>query len=143
MNKNKNQYKKNKFNKYKNKYKFNIKKKKKSILGHLHIKCSFKNTIISLTKNTGDVLKQWSTKSLKKISFKKNTPYNIQLIVYKINKYIKFKKITELNIYFKGTGLGRYNIIKNLRTKKILINDIIDKNFEPFNGCRKKKIKRR
>lgn len=127
------------------KYRQKYKKKNKNllVLANLHIKCTLKNTIISLTKNTGEVLKQWSTKSLKKTKFKKNTPYNVQLIIYKINKYIQLKKIKKLNILFKGTGLGRYNILKNLKKKKIKIGYIFDKTSMPFNGCRIKKMKRR
>ena len=101
------------------KYKYKKKKKNFLVLANLYIKCTLKNTIISLTKNTGEVLRQWSTKSLKKTKFKKNTPYNVQLIVYKINRYIQLKKIKKLNIYLKGNGLGRYNILKNLKKKKL------------------------
>nr|YP_010395033.1 ribosomal protein S11 [Phytopythium vexans]YP_010395059.1 ribosomal protein S11 [Phytopythium vexans]DAZ89470.1 TPA_asm: ribosomal protein S11 [Phytopythium vexans]DAZ89496.1 TPA_asm: ribosomal protein S11 [Phytopythium vexans] len=124
-----------------------IKKKYKNknplILGNLYVKCSLKNTIISLTKYNGELLKQWSTKSLKKTKFKKNTPYNVQLIVYKINKFIQLKKIKKLNIYFNGTGLGRFNILKNIKKNKIKIGYIFDKTSKPFNGCRIKKMKRR
>lgn len=130
-----------KYKQYRQRY--NKKKKNLLVLAKLHIKCTFKNTIISLTKNTGEVLKQWSTKSLKKKKFKKNTPYNVQLIVYKINKYIQLKKIKKLNVYLKGTGLGRYNILRNLRKKKIKIISIFDTTSIPFNGCRIKKMKRR
>jgi small subunit ribosomal protein S11 len=125
------------------KYKYIKKKKYFLVLANLHIKCTLKNTIISLTKNTGEVLKQWSTKSLKKTKFKKNTPYNVQLIVYKINRYIQLRKVKKLNIYIKGNGLGRYNILKNLNKKKIKIRSLSDRTSIPFNGCRKKKMKRR
>lgn len=120
-----------------------IKQKNIVLVSNLHVKCCLKNTIISLTKNNGDLLKQWSTKSLKKTKFKKNTPYNVQLIIYQINQYIKIKKIKRLNIYFNGTGLGRYNILKNLKKNKIKIGYIFDKTTTVFNGCRQKKIKRR
>jgi small subunit ribosomal protein S11 len=113
------------------------------ILSNLYITSTLKNTLISLTKNNGKLLKQWSTKSLKKTKFKKNTPYNVQLIVYKINKYIKIKKIKKINLYFTGSGLGRFNIIKNLKRTKIKIGYIFDKTARPFNGCRSKKDKRR
>lgn len=129
-----------KYKKYKQRYK---KKKNLLILAKLHVKCTFKNTIISLTKKTGEVLKQWSTKSLKKTKFKKNTPYNIQLIVYKVNKYIQLKKIKKLKVYLKGTGLGRYNILRNLKKKKIKITNIFDNTSLPFNGCRVERMKRR
>jgi small subunit ribosomal protein S11 len=124
------------------KYKYVKKKKNLLVLANLHIKCTLKNTIISLTKNNREVLKQWSTKSLKKTKFKKNTPYNVQLIIYKVNKYIKLKKIKKLNIYLKGNGLGRYNILKNLKKKKIKVCFLSDKTSIPFNGCRQKKKKR-
>jgi ribosomal protein S11 len=100
------------------KNKFKNKNKSTLILANLHVKASLKNTIISLTKNTGAVLKQWSTKSLKKTKFKKNTPYNVQLIIYKINQYIQLKKIKKLNIHLNGTGLGRFNVLKNIKKKK-------------------------
>ena len=62
----------------KNKYIYTKYKNKNVLfLANLHIKCNLKNTIISLTKNDGNLLKQWSTKSLKKTKFKK-----IHLIMY-------------------------------------------------------------
>lgn len=111
--------------------------------GNIYIKANFKNTIISLTTLEGNVLKQWSTKSLKKKQHKKNTPYNLQLIASKINKYIIKLKINRLNIFIKGFGFGRYYIVKNINQKKIKIKTIFDKTSIPFNGCRKKKQKRR
>lgn len=130
------------------KIKKNITKKNKKnfiILVNLYIQATYKNTLISLTKSSGHVLKQWSTKSLKKTKFKKNTPYNVQLLIYKINKYIKIKKVQQMNIYFKGSGLGRRNIIRNLKIYQnhISIRYIFDKTPRSFNGCRKKKKKRR
>nr|YP_010394325.1 ribosomal protein S11 [Phytophthora fragariae]DAZ88333.1 TPA_asm: ribosomal protein S11 [Phytophthora fragariae] len=133
----------------KNKFKYNFrnkyKKKKKNplILANIHITASLKNTIISLTTFNGNLLKQWSTKSLKKTRFKKNTPYNVQLIVYKINKYLQLKKIKKLKIFLHGTGLGRYNVLRNLKQKKFKVKYLLDKTTKPFNGCRLKKQKRR
>ena len=40
-------------------------------------------------------------------------------------------------------GFGRYYILKNINQKKIKIQSIFDKTAIPFNGCRKKKQKRR
>nr|YP_010507915.1 ribosomal protein S11 [Phytophthora citricola]UXG56259.1 ribosomal protein S11 [Phytophthora citricola] len=130
---------------FRNKYKIkkNIKQKNPLILTNLHITASLKNTIISLTTYKGNLLKQWSTKSLKKTRFKKNTPYNVQLIVYKINKYLQLKKIKKLKVYLHGTGLGRYNVLKNLKQKKFKVKYLLDKTTKPFNGCRLKKQKRR
>nr|YP_009547908.1 ribosomal protein S11 [Bremia lactucae]AZL92960.1 ribosomal protein S11 [Bremia lactucae] len=128
----------------KNKYKIKKTKNKKNllILANLHITASLKNTIISLTNFNGNLLKQWSTRSLKKTKFKKNTPYNVQLIVYKINKYLQIKKVQNLKIFIHGTGLGRYNVLKNLK-RKFKVKYLLDKTAKPFNGCRLKKKKRR
>nr|YP_010394641.1 ribosomal protein S11 [Plasmopara halstedii]DAZ89078.1 TPA_asm: ribosomal protein S11 [Plasmopara halstedii] len=136
---NKNKFKYSFRDKYKKK---NLKKKNPLILTNLHVTASLKNTIISLTNYNGNLIKQWSTKSLKKTRFKKNTPYNVQLIVHKINKYLKLKKTKKLKIYLYGTGLGRYNILKNLK-KEFKIKYLLDKTRKPFNGCRLKKQKRR
>ena len=124
--------------------KFKKKRKNLLVLTNLHVKPTFKNNIINLTKHTGEVLKQWSTKSLKKGRFKKNTPYNVQLIIYKVNKYIQLKKIRRLNLYMNSNAraLGRFNIIRNLKKSKIKIRYIFDKDCVPFNGCREKKMKR-
>jgi small subunit ribosomal protein S11 len=138
---NKNKFKYNFRNKFKKKK--NIKQKNLLILANLHITASLKNTIISLTNYKGNLLKQWSTKSLKKTRFKKNTPYNVQLIVYKINKYLQLKKIKKLKVFLHGTGLGRYNVLKNLKKKKFKVKYLLDKKTKPFNGCRLKKQKRR
>nr|YP_010508002.1 ribosomal protein S11 [Phytophthora ilicis]UXG56337.1 ribosomal protein S11 [Phytophthora ilicis] len=138
---NTNKFKYNFRNKFKKKK--NLKKKNPLILANLHITASLKNTIISLTTHNGNLLKQWSTKSLKKTKFKKNTPYNVQLIVYKINKYLQLKKIKKLKMFLHGTGLGRYNILKNLKQKNFKIKYLLDKTTKPFNGCRIKKQKRR
>nr|YP_001165364.1 ribosomal protein S11 [Phytophthora ramorum]ABG54115.1 ribosomal protein S11 [Phytophthora ramorum]ACD46631.1 ribosomal protein S11 [Phytophthora ramorum] len=138
---NKNKFKYNFRNKYK--IKKNLIKKNPLILANLHITASLKNTIISLTTHEGNLLKQWSTKALKKTRFKKNTPYNVQLIVYKINKYLQLKKIKKLKIFLHGTGLGRYNVLKNLKQKNFKVKYLLDKTTKPFNGCRLKKQKRR
>ena len=66
-------------------------KKNKIILANLFIENKFKNTLLSLTLPNGNLLKRWSTKSLPKTRFKKNTPYNIIKITHTVNKYIKFK----------------------------------------------------
>jgi ribosomal protein S11 len=123
----------------------NIKKQQKNkeslFLCNLYIKSLLKNTLISLTKKNGEILKQWSTKSLKKSKFKKNTSYNIYLIVSEINNFLKVRKIRKINIFLKGNGIGKRNIIKNLN--KVRIFYIFEQTPISFNGCQKKKMKRR
>jgi small subunit ribosomal protein S11 len=121
----------------------NLPSKKTRLYAHLYILCHYKNTIISLTAINGNVLKQWSTKSLKKTKFKKNTPYNVQLITSDVKQYIQTNKIKFLNVYIKGRGLGRYQVLKNLRRASFRIKYVILRNTLPFNGCRQPQKKRR
>jgi small subunit ribosomal protein S11 len=118
------------------------KKKNHNFLGNLHIHSSYKNTILYLTTKKGKLIKQFSTKSLKKTTFKKNTPINIQFIVEKLNKVIKLKRILKLNLIFKGKGYGRRHVPRNL-IKNVRFPYVFEKVPTPFNGCRKKKKKRR
>nr|YP_008475362.1 ribosomal protein S11 [Achlya hypogyna]AGS55487.1 ribosomal protein S11 [Achlya hypogyna] len=114
------------------------------LIANLYINCALKNTILSLTNEKGQLYKQWSSKSLKKTSnLKKNSPYNIHFISYKVKKFLISKKIYCLKIFIKGRGPGRYNVIKNLISKKIKIIYIQDTTNLPFNGCRSPKQKRR
>jgi small subunit ribosomal protein S11 len=124
--------------------KINMKKNKNFlILCNLYIKSNLKNTLITLTKKDGKVLKQWSTKSLKKTKFKKNTSYNIYLLILKIINFFNLKKIKKINIFIIGNSFLKKNIINNFNKKKIKILNIFDKTLISFNGCKKKKIKRR
>nr|YP_009327259.1 ribosomal protein S11 [Aphanomyces invadans]AOQ30676.1 ribosomal protein S11 [Aphanomyces invadans] len=117
---------------------------KKKLIANLYINCILKNTLFSLTNENGQLYKQWSSKSLKKKkNLKKNTPYNIHFISYKIRKYLILNKIRFLKIFIKGRGIGRYNFNKNLKKKNIKILFIFDRTNLPFNGCRSKKLKRR
>jgi small subunit ribosomal protein S11 len=118
-------------------------KKKEIILYNLYIKNTLKNTLINLTKKTGENFKQWSTKSFKKTKIKKNSSYNIYLLSLKIINYLHLKKIKEINIIINGTGFGKNNIIKNFDQKGIKIFYIFNKTNISFNGCKIKKIKRR
>jgi ribosomal protein S11 len=59
-----------------------------------------------------------------------------------MNSFLKSKRIKKLNIIIKGTAYGRRNIVRNL-DRKIRILSARYKVLRPFNGCRKKKKKRR
>jgi ribosomal protein S11 len=120
------------------------KRKTRLRLASLHIQSFFKNTIISLTKLNGDVLRQWSTKSVKKSKSKRNVLYNLQLIFFKIFKFSKFLKIRKFNLFFKGNvSFIRRHTMKNIRYRKLKIKRISNRMLIPFNGCRIKKKKRK
>lgn len=110
-------------------------------IANLYIKSAFKNTILTLTDSENKPLRQWSTKSLKKIDTKKNSPYNIQRISHSMINFAQKKKIKVLKLYINGKGMGRYNVVKHLK-RKFKIFYIEDITPVPFNGCRSKKKKK-
>lgn len=118
-------------------------KKQVTTIAHVHIQCAFKNTIISVTNENGNVFKQWSTKALKKKKGKNNAQQNIQLIVYQIDRYMQFKKIKRLILFFKGNvAFVKRHFIKNFQYRRLSLLRIEDRVILPFNGCRNKKIRR-
>lgn len=137
---------------------FNIKKKKinpsklkraeefinRVKIHHINIIYSFKNTIISINTHKNEKLKQWSTKSLKKLDRRKNSPYNIKYLCKQIVNYIKIRKLILFKIFLKGTkNYRRKFILKNLKVNDLNILSVIDNTPVVFNGCRPKKLKRK
>lgn len=110
----------------------------------IYIKYSFKNTIINIANYSGQMIKQWSTQSLKKIDRRKNTPYNIQEICKQIQNFIHLKKLQNFKIFLNGKkNYRRKFILKNLNLKNLNIIMVIDRTPIIFNGCRSKKQKRK
>ena len=110
----------------------------------IYIKCTLKNTLISVTDFDHNLLYQTSSKSYKAKMKRKNNAYVLHQLALEIINELKKSNIKKkyLRIYIKGVGAGRYNIIKHLKRKfKILL--IEDRTNVPFNGCRPKKIKRK
>lgn len=119
---------------------------RKIILYCIHIKYSFKNTIISVTYNnkTGELIKQWSTKSLKKTERRKNSTYNIQQMCFQVHKFLQNKKIKYLKLILYGKqSYKRLFIIRSLKLRSFKIFMVLDQTPIVFNGCRPKKKKRK
>lgn len=110
----------------------------------LYIKCTLKNTLITLVNDQQKVIYQTSSKSYPIKIKRKNNAYVLQKISLNILKILKNynKKKIKVKIYINGIGAGRYNIIKHL-IKKVRVCYIKDLTNLPFNGCRPKKQKRR
>lgn len=111
------------------------------VLYCLHIKYSFKNTIIMLTHNhTGELIKQWSTKSLKKTERRKNSTYNIQQICLQVYKFLSENKIKYIKLILYGKkSYKRLFIVKSLKLRSFKIFMVLDKTPVVFNGCKPKK----
>lgn len=123
------------------------KKKKKKIKrqilkGQAHIKCSYNNTLVSITDLTGAML-GWSSSGL--LGFKgakKATPYAATQVVQDVTEKVKKYGVQELEVYVKGVGSGRESSIRSLANKGFELVVIKDETPIPHNGCRPRKPRR-
>ena len=115
---------------------------KNESIAFIYIKCTLKNTLITVTNTKKEPLFQKSSRSYDLKIKRKNNPYILSKITFEIIDILKKLKYKKLCIYINGIGSGRYNILKHLtKTFKILI--IEDRTRIPFNGCRARKKKRK
>lgn len=119
-----------------------MKKLKTDSIAFIYIKCTLKNTLITVTNSKKEPLFQKSSRSYNLKIKRKNNPYILNKITMEIVKTLKQLRYKKLGIYINGIGSGRYNILKHL-VRKFRILIIEDRTSVPFNGCRAKKKKRK
>jgi len=122
------------------------KKKKKSkqqiLKGQAHIKCTYNNTMVTISDLNGAIL-GWSSSGL--LGFKgakKATPYAATQVVGDVSEKVKKYGIAELEVYVKGVGSGREASIRALANRGYDVQMIKDHTPIPHNGCRPKKPRR-
>jgi small subunit ribosomal protein S11 len=123
------------------------KKKKKKIKrqilkGQAHIKCTYNNTLISISDINGAML-GWSSSGL--LGFKgakKATPYAATQVVHDVSEKVKKYGVQELEVFVKGVGSGRESSIRALANKGYELVSIKDMTPIPHNGCRPRKPRR-
>lgn len=124
-----------------------VKKKNKKIKrqiskGKAMIKCSYNNTIVSITDLNGGVLGWASSGLLGFKGAKKATPYASSQVVANVTEKVKKFGVKELEIYVKGVGSGREASIRALANNGFDLVSIKDVTPIPHNGCRAKKPRR-
>jgi small subunit ribosomal protein S11 len=119
------------------------KKLKRQILkGQAHIKCTYNNTMVMLSDQTGGLL-AWSSSGL--LGFKgakKATPYAATQVVHDVSEKVKKYGLRELEVFVRGVGSGRESSIRSLSNKGFDLTSIKDVTPIPHNGCRAKKPRR-
>jgi len=120
-----------------------IKKIKRQITkGRAMIKCTYNNTLVSITDANGSLL-AWSSSGL--IGFKgakKSTPYAATQVVGNVSEKVKKYGLRDLEVYVKGVGSGREASIRALSNNGFNLLLIKDETPIPHNGCRPKKPRR-
>lgn len=124
-----------------------IKKKSKKIKrqvlkGKANVKCTYNNTVISITDQSGNVLGWASSGLLGFRGAKKATPYAATQVVGNVAEKVKKYGVQELEVYVRGVGSGREASIRALANRGFELILIKDKTPVPHNGCRPKKPRR-
>jgi len=119
------------------------KKIKKQILkGKATVKCSYNNTMVTISDARGNVL-GWSTSGL--LGFKgakKATPYAATQVVASLSEKVRKYGLKELEVFVRGVGSGREASIRALANNGFDLTLIKDITPIPHNGCRPKKPRR-
>jgi len=105
---------------------------------------SFNNTILSLSKENGEVLTQCSAGSIGYRGSKKSTSYVAKKVAEEIIKKVAEYGINNVKLQVKGIGAGRDTVIKKiLETNSLKVEELVDNTPNPFNGTRSRKKPRK
>ncbi len=110
--------------------------KEKILTGIVHIRSTFNNTIITLSRLNGEVLGQSSAGIIGYKGTKKSTPYAAQMAIADVLEIAKNYKMENLEVRIKGIGSGRNSVLRALEAADIKLISIADVTPLPHNGCR-------
>jgi len=110
--------------------------------GQVHILCTYNNTIISMSDNSGNSLGWSSSGSIGFRGAKKSTPFAATLVTQKVIEKTARYGVKEVDVFVKGVGGGREASVRALIAAGIQVNGIKDITPVPHNGCRPKKPRR-
>lgn len=120
-----------------------VKKGKRQVIkGRASVKCTYNNTIITISDINGASL-GWSSSGL--LGFKgakKSTPYAATQVAADVAEKVKKYGMRELAVFVSGVGGGREAAIRGLANNGFEVNSIKDITPIPHNGCRAKKPRR-
>ncbi len=120
-------------------------KKTRAIIQHgqAHIKATFNNTIVSITDEKGNVLTWGSGGSAGFKGARESTPYAAQVIAEQaVEKAKTLHSMESVDVYVKGIGIWREQAIRGLISGWVDINAIYDITPIPYNGVKKKKVRK-
>jgi small subunit ribosomal protein S11 len=119
------------------------KRERKNVtVGVCHIRCSFNNTIVSITDTEGNVISWASGGGVGFKGSRKSTPFAAQLAAEKAAKAAMEHGLRKVEVQAKGPGSGRDTAIRAIQNTGIEVSSIKDVTPVPHNGCRSPKRKR-
>lgn len=119
------------------------KRERKNIsVGVCHIRCSFNNTIVSITDTEGNVISWASGGGVGFKGSRKSTPFAAGLAAETAAKAAMEHGLRKVEVQAKGPGSGRDTAIRSIQNVGIEVSSIKDVTPVPHNGCRSPKRKR-
>ncbi|RLE18375.1 MAG: 30S ribosomal protein S11 [Acidobacteria bacterium] len=110
--------------------------------GLASIKCTFNNTLVTISDPKGNVLCWSSTGRNKFKGSRKNTPYAAQITATEAATQALDYGMTSIDVRVKGPGVGRESAIRALQAVGLSVKSIKDVTPIPHNGCRPPKRRR-
>jgi small subunit ribosomal protein S11 len=125
------------------KKKITKKKVKRSVsVGIAHVKCTFNNTIITISDMEGHSVVWASGGTIGYKGSRKSTPYAAQQVATKAAELAIEQGLKQIEVFIKGPGAGRESAIRALQASGLEIKAIKDVTPIPHNGCRPPKRRR-
>ena len=116
--------------------------KKNIANGVAHIQATFKNTIVTITDVSGNVI-SWSTAGGRGFKgSRKSTPFAAQVAAEDAAKKAQEHGLRSVVVNVKGPGSGRESALRALQAAGLNITLIKDVTPIPHNGCRPPKRRR-
>ncbi|GMT41614.1 MAG: 30S ribosomal protein S11 [bacterium] len=110
--------------------------------GHVHIKASFNNTIVTITDTMGNTLAWASAGGVGFKGSRKNTPFAAQVTAETAARKVLERGMKKVVVAVKGPGAGREAAIRALQGAGLEVELIRDVTPVPHNGCRPPKRRR-
>jgi small subunit ribosomal protein S11 len=110
--------------------------------GHVHIKSTFNNTIVTITDSGGDVVAWASAGTVGFKGTRKSTPFAAQVAADNVAQRVKELGLSRVDVFVKGPGSGRETAIRALQAAGLEVGSIKDVTPIPHNGCRPPKRRR-
>lgn len=111
-------------------------------VGHVHIRASFNNIIISITNTSGQVISWASAGKMGFKGSKKNTPFAALTAAANCAQVAFELGMRKAEVFVKGPGSGRESAIRSIQASGIEVTTINDVTPLPHNGCRPPKKRR-
>jgi small subunit ribosomal protein S11 len=115
---------------------------KKFEKGHVYVKASYNNTIISVTDEKGNLV-AWSTAG--GLGFrgpKKATPFAASKVVAALTEKLRKAGLQKVSIFLNGIGGGRDSSVRSFVNQGFDVLSIHDVTPIPHNGPKPKKVRR-